>query len=211
MTHVVPAILATTKEDFEEKLRAVEPYADRIHLDVADGIFVPTMTIGADDIAHLETSSSFLVHLMVSKPEHHVVAWLQSDTIMGIAFQTEATDKHMEIITKVKEADRTVGVVMNPETQFSEIESFVDAVDFVQFMTVKPGAYGGAFMPEVIEKIKDFHYFYPDKEIIVDGGINPETIPLFAGVGVSTFVSGSYIFKGADIKKAIDSLNKSLL
>ena len=77
-------------------------------------------------------------------------------------------------------------------------------------MTVEPGFYNSPFVSEVIKKINDFHYFYPDKPISVDGGINPDNIKDFLASGVEKFAVGSYIFQAQDIAIAINKLLESI-
>jgi len=208
MTEIVPSILVKTREELIEKVIAVEPYVDRIHLDIADGIFVPNITIsGFEEIEDLDTDLKIGVHLMVSKPENHIVRWLETPADQFI-FHIEATEKAQEVIDKVKEADKMVGIAINPQTPISAIESFIDQVDLVHFMTVEPGFYGGEFVESVLNKISDFHFYYPDKPIEVDGGVDPETEPKLIKAGVSLLVAGSYIFKSKDHAKAIEKLKE---
>ena len=93
MTEIIPSILVKTREELIEKVIAVEPYVDRIHLDIADGIFVPNITIsGFEEIEDLDTDLKIGVHLMVSKPENHIVRWLETPADQFI-FHIEATEK----------------------------------------------------------------------------------------------------------------------
>jgi ribulose-phosphate 3-epimerase len=208
MIEIIPSILVKSKEEFLEKVVAIEPYAQYAHIDIADGIFVPNMTIdGIEEIEEVETSLIFGVHLMVSKPENHIHRWLQTPAEKFI-FHIEATKKAAEIIGETKEAEKQIGVALNPKTPVSEIESIVDLVDFVHFMTVEPGFYGGKFQENVIDKITDFHYFYPDKQIYVDGSVNVENISKLINAGVSNLVVGNYIWESGDVGKAIEMLKK---
>jgi ribulose-phosphate 3-epimerase len=164
------------------------------------------MTIdGVEELEEVESSLRFGVHLMVSKPENHIHRWLQTQ-VERIVFHIEATKKSREIIDAAKEGEKLIGIALNPKTPVSEIEPFVDSVDFVHFMTVEPGFNGGAFVDSVIDKISDFHYFYPDKEIEVDGGVTPETAPRLIAVGATLLVVGSYIWQNHDAGKAIENL-----
>lgn len=210
MVEIIPSILAKTKEEVLDKMVTLEPYVDRVHLDVADGIFVPNVAVGGiDKIEDLETRLSIGVHLMVSKPENHIVHWLETPADKFI-FHIESTQKALTIINDIKEQERSVGIALNPKTPVSAIEEFIDQVDFVHFMTVEPGFYGGKFIEKVIDKISDFHYFYPDKPIEVDGGITSENAARLVAAGASMLVVGSYIFENNDIGMAIDSLKKVL-
>ncbi|MEK7616189.1 MAG: ribulose-phosphate 3-epimerase [Patescibacteria group bacterium] len=183
---ILPSILVKTKEELAEKVRQLEPHFERAHLDIADGIFVPNTTI--DTLGELETSLDFRVHLMVSKPENHLVKW--ADVATSITFHVEATQKHQEVIDMI---ECEVGIALNPKTEWKTIEPWVNLVDFVHFMTVEPGFYGGMFLPEVVEKIKDFHFYYPDMQIVADGGISPENIGILEEAGVNESVIGSRI------------------
>ena len=210
MVEIIPAILTKSREDLVDKLVIVEPYVKRVHLDIADGVFVPNVTIaGPEELETLETSLKVGIHLMVSKPENHIARWLETSADKFI-FHVEAMAKAQEVIDAVKDAERSIGIALNPQTPVSTVEPFVDQVDFVHFMTVEPGFYGGKFVESVLDKISDFHYFYPDKPIEVDGGVNPETAPRLVAAGASMLVVGSYIFENHDVAKAIDSLKKAV-
>ncbi len=191
-----------------EKIIAVEPYFERIHLDIADGIFVPNMTISGEEIEDIETDLKIGVHLMVSKPENHIVRWLETPADKFI-FHIEATERVQAVIDRIKEADKQVGIALNPNTPISAIEPYIDQIDLVHFMTVEPGFYGGEFLESVLPKIADFHFYYPDKPIEVDGGVDPETLPKLVGAGANLLVAGSYIWKSKDIGEAIARLVKS--
>lgn len=187
---------------------AVEPYVERVHLDIADGIFVPNMTIaGFEEIEDVETDLKIAVHLMVSKPENHIVRWLETPVDQFI-FHIEATDKAQEVIDKIKEAEKAVGIAINPQTPVRAIEPFIDQVDLVHFMTVEPGFYGSEFAESVLPKISDFHFYYPDKPIQVDGGVDLETAPKLIEAGATLLIAGSYIFKSKKYAEAIEKLKK---
>jgi len=206
MTEIIPSILVKTREEMVEKIIAVEPYVERVHLDIADGIFVPNITIsGFEEVEDIETDLKIGVHLMVSKPENHIVRWLETQADKFI-FHIEATERAQEVIDKVKEADKEVGIAINPSTSISAIEPFIDQIDLVHFMTVEPGFYGGEFLESVLPKIADFHFYYPDKPIEVDGGVDPETLPGLIKAGANLLVTGSYIFKSKDTAKAIEKM-----
>ncbi len=210
MAEIIPAILAKSREELVGKIIIVEPYVERVHLDIADGIAVPNVTIsGPEEIETVETRLALGVHLMVSKPENHIHRWLETQADKFV-FHIEYTQTPQMIIDAVKEAERSVGIALNPATLAAKIEPFIDQIDFVHFMTVEPGFYGGKFVESVLDKISDFHYFYPDKPIEVDGGVTPETAPRLIEAGVSGLVVGSYIFQNHDVAKAIENLKLAI-
>jgi ribulose-phosphate 3-epimerase len=210
MIEIIPSVLVKSREELVEKIIAVESYVDSVHLDIADGIFVPNLTIpGFEEVETVETSLKIGAHLMVSKPENHIVRWLETRADKFV-FHTETTRKAKEIIDAVKSADKMVGLALNPQTPISQLEPFVDEIDFAHFMTVEPGFYGGEFIESVLDKISDFHYFYPDKPIQVDGGVDPDTMPKLIQAGANVLVVGSYIWESKDVGEAIRELRVSL-
>lgn len=207
MPEIIPSILVKTREELTEKIMAVEQYVERVHLDIADGIFVPNMTVlGLEEMEELDTNLKIGVHLMVSKPENHIGYWLETLADKFI-FHIEATSQAQKVIDAAKEAERSVGIALNPQTPITAIEPFIDQVDFVHFMTVEPGFYGGKFVDSVIEKIKEFHFLYPDKPIEVDGGVTPETATQLIEAGATMLVAGSYLWESKDIERAIKNFN----
>ncbi len=187
-------------------VRMVEPYVDRVHLDIGDGDFVPTKTIsGYEDLIKLETKVNFDVHLMVSRPEDQMYFWYKTKADRFL-IHAETDHGHRNLINQIHFNGRQVGLVLNPETQVEKITEFIDDIDFVQFMTVHPGFYGSKFVESVINKILEFHGRYPNMVIFVDGGVNPETVLRLMPAGATNFVVGSYILESPDVGKAIEEL-----
>ncbi len=209
MIEIIPSILATTKEEFEKLLKSVEPYADRVHLDIGDGDFVATKTIsGYEELITTETKVNFDVHLMVSRPEDQMYFWYKTKADRFF-IHAETDHGHSNLINQIHLNGRKVGLVLNPETQVEKIVELIDDIDFVQFMTVHPGNYGGEFVESVIDKILDFHGRYPNVPIMVDGAIHTETARMVVAVGASILVVGTHILnEGNDVGKAIEELAK---
>jgi ribulose-phosphate 3-epimerase len=86
------------------------------------------------------------------------------------------------------------GIAINPETPVSLLYPLTDMLDSVLFMSVHPGFYGSTFIPEVLDKITEFHRLHPRIETGIDGGIKENNISLVAGTGVNSICVGSAIF-----------------
>ncbi len=206
MVEIIPSILAKTWEEFEKMIRKVEPFVDRVQLDIADGDFVPTKTIsGYEELIKMETKVKFDVHLMVSRPEDQMYFWYKTKADRFL-IHIESDHGHRNLIDQIHLNGRQIGLVLNPETQLEKVIEFIDDIDFVQFMTVPPGFYGSDFLENVISKIMDFHGSYPSVPIFVDGGVNPKTILRLVAIGVTTLVVGSYIQNSSDVGKVIEEL-----
>src|SRR3989344_1472360 len=209
MIKIIPSILATTEEEFERLLRMVEPYVDRVHLDIGDGDFIPTKTVsGYEQLIKMETKVMFDVHLMVSKPEDQMYFWYKTKADRFL-IHAETDHGHKDLIAQIHSNNRKVGLVLNPETQVEKIAEMIDDIDFVQFMTVHPGNYGGEFVESVVDKILDFHGRYPGVQIMVDGAIHSETARRVIAVGASILVVGTHVLnESKDVGKAIEELRK---
>jgi ribulose-phosphate 3-epimerase len=206
MIEIVPSILATTKEEFEAMVKKLEPFTERVHLDITDGAFTTGKTIlGYEELQSLDTKLAFDAHLMVVNPGEYLPQWFKTKADR-IFIHAEAQGDVKELLLEIKAQGRKAGIVVNPETPVDTILEFLPMVDYVQFMTVRPGSYGRPFLTDVVDKILNFHDTHPDMTIAVDGGMNPQTVALVHGAGAQVIVSGSYIMNSPDIPKAIAEL-----
>lgn len=178
-----------------------------VHIDIADGEFVPNKTIGGiEELQKSETKLDFEVHLMVKNPENMIDKWLGTRAKRFLVHQ-ESTKEMDHLVSMIKAAGREAGGVLNPPTDFKTMEPYLEKLDLVQFMTVDPGFYGSPFLPEVLEKVRKFHDRYPEKPIQVDGGIHSDTIKIVAETGVGSAILGSHIFsEGRDVAEVIKEL-----
>ena len=211
MIEIIPAILTNSSDEFKELVHKLEPYTKRIHLDIADGDFVPNKTIaGHDEVGQIKTAVKIDVHLMVKKPQDVIARWFETQAERFI-IHAESEVNLSDIIKNIKSSKRKVGIALNPETSFDQIEPYLGEINFVQFMTVHPGFQGGQFVNTVVDKISSFHKQYPDIIIMCDGGITPETAPKLAEAGALVLVSGSYIVNSERAKEAIENLEKVII
>ncbi len=215
MIEIIPAIIAHSQDELNDKVKAVERYAKKVQLDIMDGNFVSDVTVGVEELNKIETNLEIQVHLMVTKPEDVIGLWVSVPSVTEIIFHIEATDKANEIIDIIKKGGKIAGVAINPDTSLDKLFNIMGTMSdmvpmmFVQFMTVHPGKYGSDFVEGVLPKIADFKSRYPNIPIAADGAVNNLTIKKLEDVGVSMFVSGSYIFSGIKhVDEAIEELRK---
>ena len=201
---IIPAIIAKSQKEFKEKINKVKDFVDIIQLDFMDGKFVPNNSINFD-FKIPASDCEFEAHLMIQDPlkwvEKH---YMKVDTVL---VHFESCKDPQKVIDIVKKKGKRIGFVLNPETPIDSIQNFLDDIDQVLIMTVNPGFYGSPFLPEMIDKIKKLRKKCPNLDIEVDGGITDKTIGLVNEAGANLFVSGSYIVKSDNIKKAIENLD----
>lgn len=206
MIEIIPSILVQTKGELEVKLKKCEGLVERVHIDVADGLLVPSTTIkGYEELRSLQTPLKLSAHLMVSHPEEQIDQWYDTP-VERIFIHKEARADVAAVLQDIKSHGRSAGLVLNPETPVHDIIELRELIDYIQFMTVHPGFSGSAFLEEIVDKISGFHSDYPEIPILVDGGINPETAPRVVAAGASALVVGSYIWNNSDPTAAINQL-----
>jgi ribulose-phosphate 3-epimerase len=203
--NIIPAVIAKNQDELEDRIKRVVDFFDIIQLDFMDGKFVPNNSIDFD-FKLPKTKCKFESHLMINNPQN----WIENNALKvdTILVHYESINDSMKIINQVKDQNKKVGFVLNPETPISKIENYLDQLDQVLIMTVNPGFYGSPFLPEMIKKISDLRKIKPDLDIEVDGGIVPDTIGLVNRAGANMFVSGSYIVKSKNVEESIFNLKK---
>ena len=155
MSHqVIPALIADNISDLQQKIDKVEKYVDWIQLDVMDGQFVDNVTwYNPDDLKNLQgdvlARKNFEVHLMTWKPEHTLDKWLKTE-VRRIFFHYEATHKKAELLSVIKEAGMKAGMALDIITPITFIEQYIDLLDAVLVMTVKPGRSGQSFREDCL-------------------------------------------------------------
>jgi ribulose-phosphate 3-epimerase len=191
--------------------RAVKEGADRIHLDVMDGHFVPNLTWGAKTIAALRRHAEvpFDAHLMISNPLQYVDEFIEAGCD-SITFHVEVSQDQIEpTLRAIRAARRAAGLSVKPKTPITALEPYRSLLDIVLVMTVEPGFGGQAFMKDVAaEKCLAAREYLRENpvsaEVHVDGGVNRQSAEFLGGEAVDILVVGSALFrKGADMGREI--------
>ena len=209
MKRIAPSILSADFSRLGEEIQAVEDAgADWIHIDVMDGHFVPNITIGplVVEAARRVTSLPLDVHLMIENPDRIIRDFAEAGADL-IAVQVETCIHLNRTIQFIRECDVRPGVVLNPSTPLTSIEWILEDVDVVMLMSVNPGFGGQAFIPGVLEKVRELRKKITDMGlsalIEIDGGINEKTIRSASDAGVDVFVAGSAVFGSQDYRQTI--------
>ena len=194
---IIPGILEKDFNKVENNIRLVDNEAVVIQIDLADGKLVDGLTFqDATLLDSINMQSTLELDLMETHPLDFLHKKLNNVT--RVIFHVESKDDLLEDILKAKNFDYQVGFAISPETPIEKLDPYIEYLDYVQFMTVKPGRQGRDFEEEVLEVIKDFRQNYPQMRTQTDGGINKQTLAKVKELGVDDAIVGSAIFRATD-------------
>jgi ribulose-phosphate 3-epimerase len=218
--HVVelgPSILAA---DFarlgEQVAEAEQAGADRIHVDVMDGHFVPNIALGAPIVQSLRrvTRLTLETHLMISDPDLFFEEFAEAGSDLFLVHWEGNNNLH-RTVQRIRELGKRAGVAINPATPASVLEEILPDLDQVLVMTVNPGFGHQHFLASTLPKIRRvaqmIEQIKPHCELEVDGGVDDATAPMVVAAGANVLVAGTSVF-GSDkeVAAAMQSLRDAV-
>jgi len=197
---LAPSILSADFAHLGKQVgEAEQAGADRIHVDVMDGHFVPNISMGAPIVQSLRqvTRLPLETHLMITDPDFYLDEFVQagSDSLL---VHWEGNNNLHRTVQRVKALGKRVGVVINPATPAAVLEEILQDVDQVLVMTVNPGFGHQHFIHTTLPKIRRVRQMInevrPGCDLEVDGGIDATTAPMVVDAGANVLVAGSAVF-----------------
>ena len=222
LVKLAPSILAADFARLGEQVAEAERAgADRIHVDVMDGHFVPNISMGPVIVHSLRpvTPLPLETHLMISHPDSFLEEFVEAGSDSFLVHWEGNANLH-RTVQRIKALGKRAGVVINPATPTAVLEEILQDVDQVLVMTVNPGFGHQQFLPTTLPKIRRvremIEQIQPRANLEVDGGIDADTAPLAVAAGADVLVAGTAVFGekgGVDVamnrlRASIDRLEK---
>ena len=198
-----PSVLTADFARMGEEVRSVAPFVDWFHLDVMDGHYVDNITFGTSTVEAINNSvdQPLHVHLMIEDPGKYAEGFVKAGADR-ISFHPETTSEPAVVIEHIRSLGAEVGLAVHPDVGLSAIEPYLQDLDVVLMMTVRPGFGGQPFLEEVVPEIKRAKEMLESgpyrAEIEVDGGVNLTTVDRAVDAGGEILVAGSAVFDGVD-------------
>ena len=208
---IAPSILAADFARLADEVGAIEGAADWVHVDVMDNHFVPNLTIGLPVVQSLSKSTSlpFDVHLMITDPERWAPGYAEAGAY-NVTFHAEACENPVALAKTLRAAGAKAGLALDRDTPVEPYLELLPYLDTLLIMTIKAGFGGPAFLPEMLEKVRDVRRRISAKDLEVrlevDGGIAADTIAQAAEAGADAFVAGTAVYGAADPAAAVRHL-----
>ena len=200
---ISPSILAADFNILGEQIQEVKRSgAKYLHIDVMDGMFVPSISFGMPVISSIrkQTDLFFDVHLMIMEPIRYVEEFARIGADM-VTFHLEAARGLVdETIERIHKAGCRAGISIKPATPAEELLPWLEKVEMILIMTVEPGFGGQKYIPFSTEKIRQTRQLLTahglDTDIEVDGGITADNIGVVTEAGANVIVAWSSVFGG---------------
>lgn len=215
---LAPSILAADCADLRTEIQTIEAEgAEYVHIDVMDGVFVPSLSFGIPVVESVRkiTKQVLDVHLMIIHPLKYIKQFADAGAD-SITFHMESADDPDEVIEAIRAAGCRVGISIRPGTPIEDVYKYLDKVDMLLIMTVEPGFGGQKYIDASTARIAQARYHINSNglkvNIEVDGGITEDTARKVIEVGANVIVAGSAIFHGdtaANTRRYIDILKST--
>lgn len=197
-----PSILAADFGRLGEQIRQTERAgAQFLHIDVMDGLFVPSISMGMPVIKSLrkETEQLFDVHLMIREPIRYIEEFALSGADY-ITFHLEACQDPGAVIDEIHACGKKAGLALNPGTEVMAAIPWLERIDMLLVMSVEPGFGGQAYLPQSTDRLRQASALIRERELSillqVDGGVDKNTVdPVLEG-GANMIVAGSSVYRG---------------
>lgn len=210
MSEIVPTLLCETPDEYKATVERLHPFAKRVHIDLTDGEFAPTFTVGVNQLWWPQ-EWQVDIHAMVAHPSQYVDALIQMKP-HSVIFHAETSEDLLPIIQRLKTAGIKAGVALLKTTVPSSVQAYIENAEHVLVFSGNLGHYGGTASLMQLEKVRLIRNIQPNVEVGWDGGANLENVFSLAQGGVDIINCGGAVNNQPDAtaayKQLVDELSK---
>ena len=211
MVQIAPSILSADFLHLEKDVEFVNRYADILHFDVMDGVFVPNISFGFPVIEAVarKAEKPMDVHLMIVNPEKYVDRFAKAGASM-ISFHLNASEDPGSLLKHIRSLGVKAGLVINPDIPVEDLFPYLKDADYVLLMSVFAGFGGQKFIEDTYNRIRTLHAEIERQGMVIpieiDGGVSASNAASLVEAGAEILVAGSAVFKAADPAAVIDQM-----
>lgn len=207
MAIIVPGILTNDEEDYAKRLHMAEHVAGLVQIDVVDGKFAKSSTVGVDVISKYPSSCSLEIQLMVLEPFGYIVQLAPLPFVSKIIFPLEINADIADCLYAISKSKKQAGISLNPETEIATSLPHFEKLDLLLLMTGRPGYSGQKLGSETYERIRTAKRLNKSLPVEVDIGVNFENAAKLASAGADFLVSSSALFNEPDFRVAFEKMS----
>jgi ribulose-phosphate 3-epimerase len=196
MSVIAPCVLAENPDDYKAIVERIHPFAERVHVDISDGEFAPTFTVGAAQVWWPQ-EWTVDIHAMVARPSEHLETLISLKPHM-IMFHVEVEEDIVPILQHIQKFDIKAGVALLKTTVPSTVSAAIQQADHVMIFSGELGKYGGTASLMQLEKVRLIRAIKPNVEIGWDGGVTTENAFSLSQGGVDVLNVGGALAKAED-------------
>lgn len=204
MAVIAPALLCESEDDYKATIERLHPFAERVHIDMADGEFAPTFTVGVDKLWWPQ-EWTVDIHAMVARPSEYVAALINLKPNLVI-FHAEAQEDLAPTLQQLRQAGIKAGIALLKPTVPSTVKEYIELADHAMVFSGNLGHYGGEASLMQLEKVRLIRGIHPEVEIGWDGGANVHNVFSLAQGSIDVINVGGAINKAADPQAAYDQM-----
>lgn len=208
MSVIAPSITVETAEEYKASIERLQPFAQRVHIDISDGEFAPVFLLDEKQI-YWPTQWVVDIHAMVSRPQDHLASLIALKPNL-IVFHVETGVNLVPILDEVRKNGIKAGIALQRPTVPLTVAGAIKSADHVLIFSGDLGHYGGTASLMQLEKVRLVKAINPNVEIGWDGGVSMENAYMLTQGGVDVLNTGGAIAKAPDPAVAYATLVKEI-
>jgi ribulose-phosphate 3-epimerase len=208
MPIISPTITAFNDEEYEIQFKAIKPFATRVHIDLMDGTFAPTLSPDLSSVWWPQDMDAD-IHLMYERPGDYMDDLFRLHPSL-VVIHYEANVEHEDFALSLQEKGIKVGLALLSGTTIDEAKDTISLYDHVLIFSGKLGYHGGEADLKLLDKVKQVKQDFPNIEVSWDGGINDQNAVHMINAGVDVLNVGGFIQKADDPWNAYAKIEKSI-